>query len=219
MNRVLPTTALATLLAVALPTVGQAQSEKVQIAVVVDVSRRVRGYVDRARERVNAAVLEAMNAPGSRAELALHTYGAGGVREVLEFTSRPEEFTEKLNEVYANENLSGGQEPCGHALTLVADDPAWSTVTNDLRIILIVGNESFDQTTRTGGRGTPHSRKGTDVARGLPNRTVETRSGDVVRAPIMLNTLHVGPRAEAERNKWKEAADLGRGTFENIDGR
>ena len=76
------------------------------------------------------------------------------------------------------------------------------------RLIVIAGNESFDQ-------GNP---SGSTIAARLPNHEeIDGVTGQSVPAPISLHTIFCGPDPEGKRDNWESAAEKGKGTYTVID--
>lgn len=205
---------------------------RTQIAVVVDISESMRDLTEPTRKVLVPFVQQLVTASGDEeaVDLALLAYGYGGddaVKEIVPLTD-DWEFSEtgdivyrvsseepvRLSSVFTDSELRGGIEGCGRALRNARVSLEWSEDANAKRIVVIAGNEPFDQ--------------------GLPNGTAEAREYPVhvkkkliplgngrsrtieIPMPITLHTIHAGPLPEGRRHEWPKAAALGKGTFENV---
>lgn len=209
---------LAPVLSSAFAGVAHAQPD-VQIAILLDGSMSMRGFTETARSKVVRAVQA--KAVG-RAEVALYVFGKKGspATRITPFTESVDEVLQKIQEEYTDETLTGGQEGPGLVMTRAEDNLTWDPEAR-VRLMIVVGNESFDQTPRQNAGGQFRSSpRGTSVAANLRNHTERVRiMGEIVDvpAPITLDVIFCGPKPEANRDKWEKATENGLGEFDYID--
>lgn len=99
-------------------------------------------------------------------------------------------LAEKLFDLYAQ----GSQEHCAEALQMAMDSLAWSDNEEDLKVILIAGNEPFDQ----------------------GNLSYQKVCTALKEKNILVNTIYCGAYQEGIDHLWKEAADLTNGIYANL---
>lgn len=170
-----------------------------QIALLVDCSESMRYFENVVAERLRGfAELEDNDTP---IEIALVTYGhrEGGPRTLSNFTNDLDKVVGSadgstpglLQEALAN--LEGGTEECGLALRHALDDLTWNRGRLRSRLVVIVGNESFEQG--------PVS----------ANKIIK----DHLYGELKFTTskIYCGPKPEARRGKWDVP---GMGTMEHI---
>jgi len=175
---------------------------RVQLAVLLDTSGSMDGLIDQARSRIWKIVNELASARrGGRAPLlqvALYEYGQstlaaaqGYLRRIVPLSEDLDLVSEELFKLRTN----GGDEYCGQVIQAAVRELDWSRGGNDLKMIVIAGNEPFSQ--------------------GAIDYRESCR--EAVRRGIVVNTIFCGPRAEGERTGWKEGADLADGQYAAID--
>lgn len=175
---------------------------RIQLAVLLDTSNSMDGLINQARVQLWNLVTELSKVKkdnkSPQFEVALYQYGndglsaeTGHVQRVLAFTTNLDEMSEKLFQLKTN----GGSEFCGHAIQHATLNLEWSSRPDDLRMIVIAGNEPFTQ-------GTVDYRTAIPAAAGKK---------------IVLNTIHCGTRDVGEQTMWADGAKLGNGKFANID--
>ena len=175
---------------------------RIQLAVLLDTSNSMDGLINQARVQLWNLVTELSKVKkdnkSPRFEVALYQYGNDGlsaetgfVQRVLAFTANLDEVSEKLFQLKTN----GGSEFCGQAIQHATLNLDWSSRPEDLRMIVIAGNEPFTQ-------GAVDYRTAIPAAAGKR---------------IVLNTIHCGTRDVGEQTMWADGAKLGNGKFANID--
>lgn len=175
---------------------------KIQVALLLDTSNSMDGLIDQAKAQLWKMVNRLADAQRQNEsvelEIALFEYGntnldaaTGHIRLVHPMSTDLDGLSEKLFELKTN----GGDEYCGWVIKTTLDDIPWSKEANDLRIIVIAGNEPFDQ-----GKVDFRTSCGTAADRG-----------------IVINTIHCGDYEEGVRTHWKDGAVLGKGKYMIID--
>jgi hypothetical protein len=131
-------------------------------------------------------------------ELALYEYGNSGlsatvgyVRQVSALTTDLDLISEKLFELKTN----GGDEYCGWTIQSVTNDLEWSKSNDDLKLIIMAGNEPFNQ--------------------GKIDYKISCKAA--ITKGIMINTIHCGDYETGVRTFWKDGADLSDGEYMNIN--
>lgn len=176
----------------------------IQLAILLDTSGSMEGLIDQARSQIWSIVNEFATAEqnGVKPELqvALFHYGndslppqEGFVQMLLPLTTDLDAVSEKLFALTTN----GGSEYCGWVIGSAVESLAWSESESDLRVIVIAGNEGFDQ----GADQRPYQ------------KTIEA----AVRKGIIVNTIFCGDDEQGRRTGWYDGAILGEGRYGSID--
>ena len=185
-----------------LPALAEAARPKVQIAVLLDTSSSMDGLIDQAKTQLWKIVNEfiASKKAGSRPliEVALMEYGKdslpasdGYIRIIQHLTTDLDKVSEELFALRTN----GGHEFCGQVISVATQKLEWSKRPGDLKVIVIAGNEAFNQ----------------------GNVSYKISCKQAIRQGIMINTIFCGKFDEGVRTFWKEGAILADGHFMNID--
>lgn len=175
---------------------------RVQLAVLLDTSNSMDGLINQAKTQLWKIVNELARAKqGERTvtiDVALYEYGKsslphneGYMRMVVALTTDLDKISDELFRLTTN----GGEEYCGMVIDRAVRELSWSASDNDLKVIVIAGNEPFTQ-------GPVDFRKACREA---------------IAKGIIVNTIHCGPYDEGVRTSWKEGADLADGSYMNID--
>jgi hypothetical protein len=175
---------------------------KIQVALLLDTSNSMDGLIDQAKAQlwkmVNKLSGAKKNDQNIELEIALFEYGNNGInaetgyiRLVQTLGSDLDGLSEKLFELRTN----GGEEYCGWAIQSAQELLPWSTDPNHLKIIVIAGNEPFDQ-------GKVNFRRSCASA---------------LQAGIVINTIHCGDYQTGVNTHWKEGATIGNGKYLNIN--
>ncbi len=186
----------------ACPPESGASRARVQLAILLDTSGSMQGLIDQARTQiwsvVNSLATAKQGGERPRLEVALYEYGKssipageGHLRQILALTDDLDEVSAQLFALTTN----GGDEFCGRAIDAATRGLAWTTSKDDLRIILIAGNEPFTQ-----GE--------VDYKAAVP---------EAVKRGIIVNTIHCGEREEGARTGWQDGATLGEGQYACIE--
>lgn len=174
----------------------------IQMALLLDTSNSMDGLIDQAKAQlwkmVNQLASSKKDGEAADIEIALFEYGndnlamgEGYVRMVSALTKDVDGISEKLFQL----KTRGGSEYCGWVIGDAVKDLKWSTDDNDLKIILIAGNEPFNQG---------------------PKDYKETckwaRDKD-----ILINTVFCGAWREGIETFWEDGAKIGKGKYLNIE--
>lgn len=203
MRRSMLAAALFATVAVSLAHGAWAQEKPViQLAILLDTSNSMDGLINQAKSQIWKIVNEFATAKrgGVQPELqvALYEYGNDGlsaekghIRQVLPLTRDLDKVSEELFALQTN----GGSEYCGQVIDVATRELAWSKNTKDLKVIVIAGNEPFDQ-------GSVDFRKSCKAA---------------ITAGVIINTIHCGSDEEGRKGFWKDGALLADGQYMFID--
>ena len=175
---------------------------KIQMALLLDTSNSMDGLIDQAKAQlwkmVNQLASSKKDGESSDIEIALFEYGndnlamgEGYVRMVSAMTKDVDNISEQLFKLKTN----GGSEYCGWVIGNAVKDLAWSNDDKDLRIIVIAGNEPFNQ-------GPKDYKETCQWAR---------------EKDITINTVFCGAWQEGIQTKWEDGAKLGKGQYLNIE--
>jgi len=175
---------------------------RIQVALLLDNSNSMEGLVNQARSQLWKMVDELSTAQKDSVapliEIALYEYGKsrlpaedGFVRQVTPLTTDMDWVSKELFDL----TISGSLEFCGWAIQSASEDLVWSTNPNDLKIIIIAGNEAFYQG---------------DV----PFRE---SCGKADAKGIIVNTIFCGGYKKGIRELWKEGADIAKGSYMSIN--
>ena len=169
----------------------------IQVALLLDDSGSMQGLIKQARAHLWDVVskLAGTRRDGRRprVEVALYHYGDRPflAAPLVPFTTDLDRMSAQLFAI----NGGGGEEACGEVIRNSLVQLAWSTRPQDLRLIIIAGNEPFTQ----GGYDWRDA-----------CREAATRG-------IRVNTVHCGSAAEGVQGQWDQGAKLGNGIFSCID--
>lgn len=180
----------------------QNNRSKIQVALLLDTSNSMDGLIDQAKAQLWKMVNRLADAQrqneGILLEIALYEYGNDGldtsnghIRQVHPLNTDLDGLSEKLFQLSTN----GGSEYCGWVIKTSLEEIPWSSNDQDLRIIVIAGNEPFDQ--------------------GSVN--FKTSCGTAADRGIIVNTIHCGDYETGVETHWKAGADLGKGKYMIID--
>lgn len=179
-----------------------ATQPKIQVALLLDTSNSMDGLIDQAKSQIWKMVNELAETEKNGAipsiEIALYEYGnsrlstsKGYIRQVAPMTNDLDLVSEKLFEL----KTKGGDEYCAWVIKDASNNLAWSDNHEDLKIIIIAGNEPFHQ-------GPVNARKACQ---------------DANQRGIIINTIHCGDYQKGIRDGWKLGADLANGQYMNIN--
>ena len=175
---------------------------KIQVALLLDTSNSMDGLIDQAKSQiwkmVNKLAAAKKNDVATDIEIALFEYGndnldvgEGYVRMINSLTTDVDAISEKLFAL----KTKGGSEYCGWVIGNAVNDLKWSNDADDLKLIIVAGNEPFDQG---------------------PIDYKETCKS-AFKQDILINTVFCGPWAEGVRTHWKDGADITKGKALNIE--
>ncbi len=175
---------------------------KIQVALLLDTSNSMDGLIDQAKSQiwkmVNRLASAQKNDEASDIEIALFEYGndnlemgEGYIRMISSLTRDMDGISEKLFAL----KTKGGSEYCGWVIGDAVSNLKWSDDSDDLKLIIIAGNEPFDQ--------------------GPKDYKETCKLAD--KKEIVINTVHCGPWQEGVRTHWKDGADIAKGKYLNIE--
>lgn len=181
---------------------GAAPTARVQIALLLDTSNSMDGLINQARSRIWKIVTAMSTARHDKTattlELALYEYGnsrlseqSGYLRMVSDFTTDLDQVSERLHSLTTH----GGEEYCPTVIVASVDNLGWSPNTNDLHMIIIAGNEPFDQGVIT------------------PQEACKAAN----RKGITITTLFCGNDQEGRRTGWYDGATCSGGAYHAIN--
>lgn len=190
------------LLAIICTTTISSAANKIQISLILDTSNSMDGLIDQAKGKLWSIVneLSKCKKDGEDAviQIALYEFGNDNLEEkdnwirlVLPFTEDLDKISERLFKL----RTKGGNEYCGAVIAQSIKDLEWSSNNNDLKMIIIAGNEAFNQ-------GGLSYTKAIDKA---------------VKEDIIINTIYCGDYETGVNLLWKDGSVIGNGSYSNID--
>ena len=178
------------------------EEAKIQLAILLDTSNSMDGLIDQTKSQlwkiVNELSQARYNGEIPRLEIALYEYGndnltatSGYIRQVTDLTTDLDMISKLLFELKTN----GGSEFCGKVIQTATKKLSWSARKEDLKIVYIAGNETFEQ------GPVPFSEA----------------IADAKEKDIVVNTIFCGSWQEGISLKWQAAAAVAKGEYLNID--
>ncbi len=180
---------------------GPSYPERIQVALLLDVSGSMEGLLSQARQQlwhiVNGLMLDVDHHP-PRLEMAVYEYGKdrlghrqGYLRQVLPFTYDLDLVSESLYRLYTG----GSREYAGEAISRAVQELHWSPNPRDRKLLYLAGNETIYQ-------GPTSVRDAMYLAQ---------------RYDITVHTIFCGSYQQGVRFGWEEAAYLGGGAYLTIE--
>lgn len=181
---------------------AHAAQARIQIALLLDTSNSMDGLIAQAKAQLWMLVNELSEGEkfgkAPEIELALYEYGNsnisvanGYVRQVLPLTTDLDAVSEKLFSLKTN----GGQEYAGQVIDTALTELEWSGGGDDMKLVIIAGNEPFTQGPVDYESACAHARK----------------SG------VIIDTIHCGSEEDGIKGKWKAGAECGGGLYMTIN--
>jgi hypothetical protein len=175
----------------------------IQIAVLIDTSNSMDGLISQAKNQLWDIINETAKANKNDTpvfiEVSLIEYGkrslaasSGYIRQIMPLTQDLDALSLNLFNLKTN----GGDEYAGQAIHQAVDELAWSPHEDDLKFIVIAGNESFAQ--------------GEAVSYAYAIK-------QAVKNNIMINTVFCGDKQKGINLKWRDGAKRGGGVYLNIN--
>jgi len=194
----LTTAACAMMVSPAFAKPGEAAPEKIQVALLLDTSNSMDGLISQAKSQLWTLVNELSegekNGQAPEIELALYEYGnsnlsvsKGYIRQVLPLSSDLDAVSEKLFAL----STDGGEEYAGMVIKTAIDELKWSDDADDMKLIIVAGNEPFTQGPINYQSACARAQKG----------------------GIMIDTIHCGSEEQGIKGKWKAGAECGGGIY------
>lgn len=175
------------------------QIKKIQLALLLDTSNSMDGLINQAKNQLWETVSHlSKELPEAEIEIALYHYGNNGLSIYNDYVQRLLSFTNNLDKVSSELfklKTSGGSEFCGSVLDKATKELVWDNKTTTKRILVIAGNEAFNQGTIS----------------------YATSIASAVKKDIQVNTIFCGNNSEGINTKWKEGATLGNGSYFSIN--
>jgi hypothetical protein len=174
------------------------RTAKIQVALLLDTSGSMDGLIEQAKSQlwkmVNELATSKKNGKAPTIELALYEYGKsslpqekGYLQQLVPLTNDLDLVSEKLFALSTN----GGDEYCGWVIQDATENLKWSESNEDLKIMIIAGNEIFTQ-------GSVDYKKACKGA---------------ITNGIVVNTIYCGNCEEGINFMWKDAADRADGKY------
>jgi len=174
----------------------------VQIGILLDTSGSMRGLINQAKDQLWKIVNEVSKAnkynKDVTIQVGLFEYGKSslpGYEGYLQMLSPLTSDLDKVSEELFQLRTNGGEEYAGKVILESVNRFAWSDHKDDLKLLIIAGNESFAQ-------GNVPYRKAIGKAR---------------RNNIIVNTIFCGDLRQGKRMQWENGARLGNGKYFNIN--
>ncbi len=175
---------------------------RIQVAILLDTSNSMDGLINQARTQlwkiVNELATTERDGCAPHLEVALYEYGNDSlsaeslhIRQAICFTDDLDRVSEELFALTTN----GGQEYCGAVIDKSVEQLEWSPSGDDLKLIVIAGNEPFSQ-----GPVDFHGSCSESIAKG-----------------ITITTIFCGQEQVGIDTGWKEGAELAEGSYLFID--
>lgn len=174
----------------------------VQIGVLLDTSGSMNGLLNQAREQIWKIVNEVANANKNDKDVAIQVglfeYGKDSIAKYEGYLQMLSPLSSDLDnvskELFAL-RTNGGSEYSGKVILEAVNRFAWSADKEDLKILIIAGNESFSQ------GDVPYSEA---IKKAKANN-------------IIVNTIFCGDYNSGINLKWQDGANLGNGKYLNIN--
>ncbi len=174
----------------------------IQIAILLDSSNSMDGLIRQTKEQIWNIVNEVSRAnkhdQDITMQVALYEYGkstlpvqTGYIQMLSPLTNDLDFLSERLFSL----KTRGGSEYAGEVIKKATQNLYWSSHRDDLKIIIIAGNEAFDQ-------GRVNYKRAIAKAK---------------RDDIIVNTIFCGAYRNGISLGWKNGAQIGGGKYMNID--
>jgi hypothetical protein len=174
----------------------------VQIGILLDTSGSMSGLINQAKDQLWKIVNEVAKANKHNKEVTIQVglfeYGKQSIARYegyLQMLSPLTSDLDKVSEELFKLGTNGGEEYAGKVILESVNRFAWSTHKDDMKLLIIAGNESFAQ-------GSVPYRKAIQKAK---------NNG------IIVNTIFCGNENRGRTLGWKEGAQLGEGKYFNIN--
>lgn len=174
----------------------------IRLALLLDTSSSMEGLIDQAKSQLWVIVNELGKARSNgevpNIQIALYEYGNSAlspkvnyIRQVTKFTTDLDTISEQLFAL----TINGGEEYCGAVIGASLKELDWSTLTSDLELIVIAGNEPFTQ-------GPINFKESCATAK---------------QKNIFINTIFCGDAQEGINTGWLLGGECSGGSYMNID--
>lgn len=180
----------------------QRQGPTVQIGILLDTSGSMSGLINQAKDQLWKIVNEVAKANRDNRdviiEVGLFEYGKSSLPDYegyLQMLSYLTSDLDKVSDELFRLRTNGGEEYAGKVILEAVNRFAWSTHRDDLKLLIIAGNEPFTQ-------GNVPYKEAIKKAR---------------RNDIIVNTIFCGDDYQGKRGKWEDGAKRGDGKYFNIN--
>jgi len=174
------------------------KNPKIQVALLLDTSGSMNGLIEQAKSQlwkmVNELATSNKKGKAPQIELALYEYGKssrpadkGYMKQIVPLSTDLDLVSEKLFEL----TTDGGDEYCGWTIKDATEELEWSESNEDLKIIIIAGNEEFTQ--------------------GKVDYKVSCKNA--ITNGIIVNTIFCGDCDQGVKYLWKDGADRADGQY------
>lgn len=187
---------------ITLPTTFTRTGPTIQIGILLDTSSSMNGLINQAKEQLWKIVNEVAKANKDNEDVVIQVglfeYGKESLPEYegfLQILSPLTSDLDKVSEALFELNTNGGEEYAGKVILEAVNRFVWSDNKDDLKLIIIAGNESF-------GQG--------DVP--YVEAIKKARANNII-----INTIFCGDSNEGIKLGWKRGAKLGGGRYFNIN--
>jgi hypothetical protein len=177
--------------------------QKIQVAILLDVSNSMDGLIDQAKAQLWTMVntlgrVHCDNKANPKIEIALYEYGtprndvrSGYIKQINDFITDLDSLSENLFALTTN----GGDEYCGHVIFKSVQQLKWDANPNSYKVVFIAGNESFRQ----------------------GNVSFTQACTEAKSKAVIVNTIYCGDRQQGIREYWNLVGECGNGSFSNIN--
>jgi hypothetical protein len=176
--------------------------QKIQAAILLDVSNSMDGLIDQAKAQlwnmVSIMGKAKCNEQAPVIEIALYEYGRennskkdGYIKQISAFTGDLDKLSQNLFSLKTN----GGDEYCGHVIHTSLGELNWSESPADYKVIFIAGNEDFLQG---------------DVSFTMACTKAKEKG-------VIVNTIYCGSRQQGILEHWNLGGECGNGSYTNIN--
>lgn len=184
------------------PTTFKRTGPTVQIGILLDTSNSMDGLINQAKDQlwhiVNEVAKLNKNGDDVVIQVGLFEYGKSSLPKYEGYLQMINHLTDDLDSVSEslfNLKTNGGEEYAGKVILEATNRFAWSNHSDDLKILLIAGNESFAQ-------GNVPYKKAIQKAK---------------QNNIITNVIYCNNGGSYDRNSWKSAAKISGGKFFEIN--
>ena len=183
--------------------VKKSAQQKIQVAILLDVSGSMEGLIEQAKAQLWNMVsvmgkAQCNNNVTPKIEIALYEYGRttnnkadGYVKQISGFTSDLDLLSKNLFSLTTN----GGDEFCGHVIYTSLKDLQWDAAAENYKVIFIAGNEDF-----------------------LQGDVLYTKAcNEAKQKGVIVNTIYCGDSLQGIREHWNLSSECGNGSFTVIN--
>jgi hypothetical protein len=174
------------------------KTDSIQIAFLLDVSKSMDVLIQKAKSQIwrIGSYLGSATKDGRKplVQFSIIAYGFEDETEspkiLIDFNSDLDSVVMKLYDL----QTSGGNEYCWTTISKALDTLNWSTAESDLKLIVIAGNESFNQE-KVDAKQIVHQAK---------------------RLDVVINTIYCGSPKDADSKEWESASEQAKGNYFTI---